>query len=97
MLEKTLVVFGTEFGRTPGAQGAIIIRRASPAGSPVAASSQGAFMARLMNWTSMPPSIRTRIQATVMHQLSLDPEKLDVPGRKRLNIHRDTPIKDIIG
>ena len=38
----------------------------------------------------------TDIHATVLHQIGLDPAKLDVPGRKRLDIHRGSPIREII-
>ena len=38
----------------------------------------------------------TDIHATILHQLGLDPKKLDVPGRKRLDIDYGTPIKEIL-
>jgi hypothetical protein len=36
------------------------------------------------------------IQATVLHQLGLDPRRLDVPGHKRLEIDFGTSIRDIL-
>jgi hypothetical protein len=38
----------------------------------------------------------TDIHATVLHQLGLDSEKLQVPGRKRLELERGRPIKQIL-
>ena len=38
----------------------------------------------------------TDVHATVLHQLGLDPRKLEVPGRKRLEIDHGRPIKEII-
>jgi hypothetical protein len=38
----------------------------------------------------------TDIHATVSHQLGLDPWKLSVPGRKRLEIDYGKPIKEIM-
>jgi hypothetical protein len=38
----------------------------------------------------------TDVHATVLHQLGIDPKRLDVPGRKRLEIDHGKPIRDII-
>ncbi|MSU21246.1 MAG: DUF1501 domain-containing protein, partial [Pedosphaera sp.] len=38
----------------------------------------------------------TDIHATVLHLLGLDPLRLEVPGRKRLEIDRGTPIREIL-
>jgi hypothetical protein len=38
----------------------------------------------------------TDVHATVLHQLGLDPRKLAVPGRKRLEIDYGRPIKEVI-
>jgi hypothetical protein len=38
----------------------------------------------------------TDVHATVLHQLGLDPRRLEVPGRKRLEIDFGTPIREII-
>ena len=38
----------------------------------------------------------TDIHATVLHQLGLDPRRLEVPGRKRLEIDHGQPIGEII-
>jgi hypothetical protein len=38
----------------------------------------------------------TDIHATILHQLGLDPRKLEVPGHKRLEVDFGKPIKEII-
>jgi hypothetical protein len=38
----------------------------------------------------------TDIHATILHQLGLDSRKLEIPGRKRLEIDHGTPIQAII-
>ena len=38
----------------------------------------------------------TEIHATNMHQLGLDTRRLEIPGRKRLEIDHGPPIFDII-
>ena len=38
----------------------------------------------------------TDVHATVLHQLGLDPRKMEVPGRKRLSVERGQPIFEII-
>jgi arylsulfatase A-like enzyme len=42
------------------------------------------------------PHYVTDIHATVLHQLGLDPRRLDVPGRKRLEIDYGKPIREIM-
>ena len=38
----------------------------------------------------------TDIHATILHQLGLDSRKLEIPGRKRLEIDHGRPITEII-
>ena len=38
----------------------------------------------------------TDIHATVLQQLGLDPRKMEVPGRKRLEIDFGKPIQEIL-
>jgi hypothetical protein len=38
----------------------------------------------------------TDVHATILHQLGLDSRKLEIPGRKRLDIDHGTPIRPII-
>ena len=39
----------------------------------------------------------TDVHATILRQLGLDSRKLEIPGRKRLDIDHGEPIKAIIG
>ena len=101
MLESTLVVFGTEFGRTPGAQGTG--RDHHPQGFTCWLAGGGikpgvihGVTDELGFYAIEHPHYVTDIHATVLHQLGLNPTKLDVPGRNRLDIHHGSPIKEII-
>jgi hypothetical protein len=38
----------------------------------------------------------TDIHATVLHQLGLDPHRLEIPGRKRLEIDHGKVIREIL-
>ena len=38
----------------------------------------------------------TDVHATILHQLGLDPKRLEVPGRKRLEIDHGEVIRSII-
>jgi len=38
----------------------------------------------------------TDIHATILHQLGLDPRKLEIPGRRRLELEIGTPIRSIL-
>jgi hypothetical protein len=38
----------------------------------------------------------TDIHATILHQLGLDSRKLEIPGRKRLEIDHGKPIYELI-
>jgi hypothetical protein len=101
MLEDTIVVWGTEFGRTPGAQGdgrdhhphgfcAWLAGGGIKGGVAHGATDEIGFHAVEHR------HYVTDIHATVLHQLGLDPRKLEVPGRKRLKIDFGTPIKQIL-
>ena len=103
MLDDTLVVFATEFGRTPGAEGtngrdhhpygfsAWLAGGGIKGGVVHGATDEIGFHA-VENRHYV-----TDIHATVLHQLGLDPRKLEVPGRKRLDIDYGEPIHAIIG
>ena len=101
MLDETIVVWGTEFGRSPGAQGDG--RDHHPQG----------FCAWLAGGGIKPGVVHgatdeigfhavenrhyvTDIHATVLHQLGLDSRRLEVPGRKRLEIDHGKVIKEIV-
>jgi hypothetical protein len=103
LLGETLVCWGTEFGRTPGAQGgdgrdhhpfgfsAWLAGGGIKGGVAHGATDELGFHAAEHR------HYVTDIHATVLHQLGLDPRRLAVPGRKRLEIDYGKPIRKIIG
>lgn len=101
LLEETLVVWGTEFGRTPGAQGTG--RDHHPFGFSVWLAG-GGIRGGLVHGATDPLGFHavehrhyvTDIHATVLHQLGLDSRRLEVPGRKRLEIEHGQVIRDIL-
>src|SRR5262249_6388091 len=102
LLEDTLVVWCTEFGRTPGAQGgdgrdhhpfgfsAWLAGGGIKGGVAHGATDELGFHAALDR------HYVTDLHATVLHQLGLDPRKLAVPGRKRLEIDYGKVIEGIL-
>jgi hypothetical protein len=101
MLKDTLVVWGTEFGRSPGAQGDG--RDHHPQGFCAWLAGGGIKSGGVHGKTDEigfhaveNRHYITDIHATVLHQLGLDPRKLEVPGRKRLELDYGKPIKEII-
>ncbi|MDA1053377.1 MAG: DUF1501 domain-containing protein [Planctomycetota bacterium] len=108
MWDDTVVVFCTEFGRTPGVE----IRDAykeftgrdhHPHGFTVwfagAGIKQGVVHGRtdeLGFHAVESPHYVTDMHATLLHLLGIDPHQLDVPGRKRLEIDYGNPIHDIL-
>jgi hypothetical protein len=101
MLKDTLVVWGTEFGRSPGAQGDG--RDHHPHGF-CAWMAGGGIKGGVVHGKTDEIGFHavedrhyvTDVHATALHQLGLDPRKLEVPGRKRLEIDFGKPIKAII-
>ena len=102
LLDETLVVWGTEFGRTPGAQGADG-RDHHPYGFS-AWMAGGGVKGGIVHGKTDELGFHavenrhyvTDLHATVLHQLGLDPHRLEVPGRKRLEIDFGKPIKEIL-
>jgi uncharacterized protein (DUF1501 family) len=102
LLNDTLVVFATEFGRTPGSEGANG-RNHHPYGFSVWMAG-GGIKGGVVNGATDEIGFHavenrhyvTDIHATILHQLGLDPKKLEVPGRKRLEIDLGQPIREII-
>jgi hypothetical protein len=102
MFDDTLVVFATEFGRTPSAQGTNG-RDHHPYGFSVWLAG-GGIKGGVVNGATDDIGFHaienrhyvTDIHATVLHQLGLDPRKLEVPGRKRLDLDFGEPIREII-
>ncbi len=101
LLDNTLVVFGTEFGRTPGAEGTG--RDHHPqgfsawlAGGGVKGGvAHGATDELGFNAVEHRHYV-TDIHATVMQLMGLDSLRLEVPGRKRLEIDHGEAIRQII-
>ena len=102
LLEETLVVFATEFGRTPGSQGSdgrdhhiygfsVWMAGGGLRGGVVHGATDEIGFHAVENRHYV-----TDIHATILHQLGLDSRKLEVPGRKRLEIDHGKPIKEII-
>ena len=103
LLDETLVVWGTEFGRSPGVEGARGGRDHHPFGFSIwmagggikggvahgATDELGFHAVEKRHYV-------TDIHATVLHQLGLDPRRLVVPGQKRLEIDFGAPIREII-
>ncbi len=102
LLQDTLVVWGTEFGRTPGAQGSDG-RDHHPYGFS-AWLAGGGIKGGVAHGATDPLGFHavehrhyvTDLHATVLHQLGLDARKLEVPGRKRLEIDYGKPIQEIL-
>jgi hypothetical protein len=112
LLDSTLVVWATEFGRTPNVE-------PQPEGEDAHEASRGrdhhiyGFSAWMAGGGIKGGTVHgstdelgfhavekrhfvTDIHATVLHQLGLDPHRLEIPGRKRLDIERGVPITEIM-
>ena len=102
MLDETLVVWGTEFGRTPGAERSDG-RDHHPYGFSVWLAG-GGIKGGLAHGATDELGFHavehrhyvTDLHATVLHQLGLDSHRLKVPGHKRLEIDFGSPIRQII-
>jgi len=102
MLDETLVVWATEFGRTPGAENSDG-RDHHPYGFSVWMAG-GGLKGGIAHGATDEIGFHavedrhyvTDIHATVLHQLGLDPRQLEVPGNKRLEIDYGKPITQII-
>ncbi len=102
LLDETLVVWATEFGRTPGSQSEDG-RDHHPFGFSVWLAG-GGIKGGVMHGATDELGFHavenrhyvTDIHATVMHQLGLDPRHLEIPGRKRLERDFGKPIQEII-
>jgi hypothetical protein len=101
LLQDTIVVWGTEFGRSPGAQGDG--RDHHPQGF-CCWLAGGGIKGGVVHGATDEIGFHaveqrhyvTDIHATVMHQLGLDPRRLEVPGRRRLDIDYGRPIQEIL-
>lgn len=102
LLDETLVVWGTEFGRTPGDQGGDG-RDHHPYGFSVWLAG-GGIKGGIAHGATDELGFHavenrhyvTDLHATVLHQLGLEPERLVIPGRQRLEIEFGQPMREII-
>ncbi len=103
LLDETIVVWGTEFGRTPGVEGARGGRDHHPYGFSVWMAGGGLKRGIVHGATDEigfhaveNRHYVTDIHATVLHLMGLDPKRLDVPGQQRLELDYGHPIREII-
>ena len=101
MLQDTLVVFGTEFGRSPGAEGtgrdhhpqafcAWLAGAGVKGGTIYGATDEIGFHSAVNR------RYVTDIHATVLQLLGLNSRRLEVPGRKRLDMDHGEVIEEIL-
>ena len=102
MLEETIVVIGTEFGRTPGTQGSdgrdhhpfgfsVVMAGGGLKGGIAHGATDALGFHAIENRHYV-----TDIHATVLDRLGIDAHRLEVPGRKRLAIDFGQPIREIV-
>ena len=102
LLDSTIVIFATEFGRTPASQGTDG-RDHHPYGFSVWMAG-GGIKGGIAHGATDEIGFHavehrhyvTDIHATILKQLGLDSRKLEIPGRKRLEIDHGKPIDEII-
>jgi hypothetical protein len=102
LLKDTLVVWATEFGRTPGAENSDG-RDHHPYGFSIWMAGAG-LKGGIVHGATDEIGFHavedrhyvTDVHATVLHQLGLDPRRLEIPGHKRLEIDFGKPIDKIL-
>jgi hypothetical protein len=102
LLDETLVVWATEFGRTPGSQSGDG-RDHHPYGFSVWMAG-GGIKGGMAHGATDELGFHavehrhyvTDVHATILHQLGLDPRRLALPSRKRIQKDYGTPIHEII-
>jgi len=103
LLDSTIVLFASEFGRTPGSQGSdgrdhhiygfsVWMAGGGIRGGVVHGATDEIGFHAVENRHYV-----TDIHATILQQLGLDSHKLEIPGRKRLDIDHGKPIQEIVG
>jgi hypothetical protein len=102
LLDETIVLFASEFGRTPGTQGSDG-RDHHPfafsvwmAGGGIKGGTVHGATDELGFHAVEDRHYVTDIHATILKQLGLDSRKLEVPGRRRLAIDHGSPIDAIL-
>jgi hypothetical protein len=106
LLDDTIVVFCTEFGRTPGIEqrkGGVDGRDHHPHGFTIWLAGAGLKKGYVHGATDElgyhavePGHYVTDLHATVLHLLGLNPRRLEIPGHKRLDVDHGVPIFDIM-
>jgi uncharacterized protein (DUF1501 family) len=106
LLEDTVVVFCTEFGRTPGLEqrsGGVDGRDHHPNGFTIWMAGAGLKRGFVHGETDElgynalgDGHYVTDLHATVLHLLGLNNRELEIPGRKRLEIDHGRVIEDIL-
>ncbi len=102
LLDSTIVIFASEFGRTPGTQGAdgrdhhiygfsVWMAGGGIKGGLVHGATDEIGFHAVENRHYV-----TDIHATILHQMGLDSRQLEIPGRKRLDIDHGKPILEIL-
>ena len=102
LLDETLVVWATEFGRTPGAEKSDG-RDHHPYGFSVWMAG-GGLKGGIAHGSTDEIGFHavedrhyvTDIHATILHQMGLNPRHLDVPGQKRLEVDYGSPMHEVI-
>lgn len=102
LLEETIVVFATEFGRTPGSQGAdgrdhhIYGFSSWMAGGGLKGGVIHGATDEIGFHATEQRHYVTDVHATILHLLGLDSRRLELPTRKRLEIDHGQPIRQIM-
>ncbi|MBD3674039.1 MAG: DUF1501 domain-containing protein [Planctomycetaceae bacterium] len=102
LFDETIVVWATEFGRTPGSQKSTG-RDHHPYGFSIWMAG-GGLKGGVAHGATDELGFHavenrhyvTDVHATILTQMGLDPHKMAIPGRKRLEKEIGTPIHDII-
>jgi uncharacterized protein (DUF1501 family) len=103
LLESTIVLFASEFGRTPGSQGSdgrdhhIYGFSVWMAGGGIKGGIVHGATDEIGFHAVEDRHYVTDIHATILKQLGLDSRRLEIPGRKRLDIDHGKPIHAILG
>jgi hypothetical protein len=102
LLKDTIVVFATEFGRTPGSQGAdgrdhhAFGFSVWMAGGGIQGGVTHGATDELGYHAVEDAHYVTDVHATINHLMGINPRKLEVPGHKRLDRDYGHVIKDIL-
>jgi hypothetical protein len=102
LLDETLVVFASEFGRTPGSQGSdgrdhhIFGFSVWLAGGGIRGGIAHGATDEIGFHAAENRHYVTDVHATILHQLGLDSRRLEIPGRKRLDIDHGEVIREIL-